>query len=37
MAQTADNLPHEPAVQALLQSYDLDTEIEDFTLYRRRD
>ena len=36
MAQTADNLPNEPAVQALLQSYDLDTEIEDFTLYRRR-
>jgi Dolichyl-phosphate-mannose-protein mannosyltransferase len=37
MAQSADNLPNDPAVQALLQSYQLDTEIEDFTLYRRRD
>ncbi len=37
MAQSADNLPNDPAVQALLQSYQLETEIEDFTLYRRRD
>jgi 4-amino-4-deoxy-L-arabinose transferase-like glycosyltransferase len=37
MAQIADNLPNDPAVHALLQSYQLDTEIEDFTLYRRRD
>jgi hypothetical protein len=37
MAQTADNLPNEPAVQALLREYQLDTQIEDFTLYRRVD
>jgi hypothetical protein len=37
MAETADNLPNDPAVQELLRAYHLDTRIEDFTLYRRSD
>ena len=35
MAQAADRLTSEPAVQALLSAYRLETQIEDFTLYRR--
>ena len=37
MAQTADALPGNPVVQALLSRYRLETEIEDFALYRRVD
>lgn len=37
MGRAVDSLPTEPAVRALLASYDLDAHIEDFTLYRRRD
>jgi hypothetical protein len=37
MAQTADALPAEPAVQALLGDYSLETQIEDYTLFRRID
>ena len=37
MAKTADALPHHPGVQALLSGYRLETQIEDFTLYRRSD
>jgi hypothetical protein len=37
MAQAADNLPNDPAMQALLRGYELETHIEDFTLYRRSD
>ena len=37
MAQAADNLPGDPAVQALLRAYRFEARIEDFTLYRRSD
>jgi hypothetical protein len=37
MAKTADVLPHDPGMQALLNQYRLETIIEDFTLYRRSD
>jgi 4-amino-4-deoxy-L-arabinose transferase-like glycosyltransferase len=37
MANAVDNLPNDPAVQALLRGYRLETSIEDFTLYRRVD
>jgi hypothetical protein len=35
MARAVDNLPHEPTVQALLDGYRFDTQIEDFTIYKR--
>ena len=34
MGKLADALPTNPVVQSLLQSYTLETRIEDFTLYR---
>ena len=37
MAKSADALPDRPRVQALLSGYRLETQIEDFTLYRRSD
>jgi 4-amino-4-deoxy-L-arabinose transferase-like glycosyltransferase len=37
MGKTADALVREPSVIQLLQSYHLETQIEDFTLYRRLD
>jgi hypothetical protein len=37
MAQAADGLPGNPVVQPLLSAYRLETEIEDFALYRRTD
>jgi hypothetical protein len=37
MAQAADSLPGNPVVQPLLRAYRLETEIEDFALYRRVD
>jgi hypothetical protein len=37
MANAVDALPNDPAVEALLRSYHLETRIEDFTLYRRND
>lgn len=37
MAREVDSLPGDPAVENLLQAYNLEMQIEDFTLYRRRD
>jgi uncharacterized membrane protein len=37
MGRAVDSLPDDPAVQHLLEAYALETRIEDFTLYRRRD
>ena len=37
MGRAADALPQEPQVVALLEAYHLETRIEDFTLYRRRE
>jgi 4-amino-4-deoxy-L-arabinose transferase-like glycosyltransferase len=37
MGRAADALPDNPALQPLLRAYDLETRIEDFTLYRRGD
>jgi hypothetical protein len=37
MAREVDGLPAHPAVTPLLAAYDLETQIEDFALYRRRD
>jgi hypothetical protein len=37
MARIAHNLPSDPAVVWLLGEYQLEKEIEDFSLYRRRD
>jgi ABC-type branched-subunit amino acid transport system substrate-binding protein len=37
MGRAVDALQEQPAVQRLLASYALDTRIEDFTLYRRKD
>jgi hypothetical protein len=37
MAQAADGLPQNPVVQPLLSAYRLETQIEDFALYRRVD
>ena len=36
MGRAADALPEHPLVKSLLESYTLETTIEDFTLYRRR-
>lgn len=35
MARTVDSLPNDPDVARLLSGYELETVIEDFTLYRR--
>lgn len=37
MARIVDSLPSDPRVLGLLQGYELETTIEDFTLYRRLD
>ncbi len=37
MARLADSLPEQPEVAQLLRGYQLETAIEDFTLYRRHD
>jgi hypothetical protein len=37
MGRAADRLQDEPAVRALLSAYTRETQIEDFTLYRRND
>jgi 4-amino-4-deoxy-L-arabinose transferase-like glycosyltransferase len=36
MGRAVDALPEDPLIQSLLESYVLDRQIEDFTLYRRR-
>ncbi|MEO8483431.1 MAG: hypothetical protein ABI634_14550, partial [Acidobacteriota bacterium] len=36
VARAVDTLPENPIVQALLADYDLETRIEDFTVFRRR-
>ncbi|HVL68454.1 MAG TPA: glycosyltransferase family 39 protein [Vicinamibacterales bacterium] len=36
MARRADSLPQDPVVAQLLENYDLDATIEDFTVYRLR-
>jgi len=35
LGQTVDQLQHEPDIVRLLENYRLETQIEDFTLYRR--
>jgi 4-amino-4-deoxy-L-arabinose transferase-like glycosyltransferase len=37
MARTVDHLPNDAGVRALLAGYRLETQIEDFTVYRRLD
>jgi hypothetical protein len=37
MAREVDSLPAHPAIRDLLAAYNLETQIEDFTLYRLRD
>ena len=36
VARAVDALPEQPMIRRLLTAYDLDTRIEDFTLYRLR-
>lgn len=36
MGRAVDALPDHPLIQGLLSEYDLETRIEDFTVYRRR-
>ena len=37
MARTVDALQHDPTITGLLDGYRMETQIEDFTLYRRLD